>query len=186
MIQAVAHMAVALPWVSLGPLKPLQMMLYLSKEIMQRVQMLHTPVTAPVGEKKERIDCSTMCCDTLTESSIDLTVGAAEHPHAAGEAVVAEEGEVGGQHDQVLDIFWNEVHNSRPIRIAECGRTRTVWGEREREMKLVGGVLIRSGMKLLRGVAGGARSYIPPSEEGSSVTRLLRIEKPIRAAAGLA
>ena len=47
-VQLTPARKIALPLVSLGPLKPLQMMLYLSNEIMHSSQMLATPVIAPV------------------------------------------------------------------------------------------------------------------------------------------
>ncbi|MPC70170.1 hypothetical protein E2C01_064411 [Portunus trituberculatus] len=51
MVQLTQVRNMALLVVSFGPLKPLQIMLYLSKEIKHSSQMLVTPVTAPVGEK---------------------------------------------------------------------------------------------------------------------------------------
>ena len=53
MAQLMMARTTALPLVSLGPLKPLQIMLYLSKEIMHSSQMLVTPVTAPVKGKEK-------------------------------------------------------------------------------------------------------------------------------------
>ena len=46
------HIRVALPFVSLGPLKPLQIMLYRSMEIQANVQILQTPVTPPEIKSK--------------------------------------------------------------------------------------------------------------------------------------
>lgn len=44
----------------------------------------------------------------LTQEAVDLTVPRAEHPHAAAEAVVGEERNVGGEHDEVRQ---GEVHH---------------------------------------------------------------------------
>ncbi|MPC42778.1 hypothetical protein E2C01_036409 [Portunus trituberculatus] len=95
MVQPMQVRKMALPVVSFGPLKPLQIMLYLSKEIKHNSQMLVTPVTAPVGEKKRG-------------GSVDLTIGSAEHPNTTTETVVGKEGNVGGQHDEVRQ---SEIHH---------------------------------------------------------------------------
>ncbi|MPC33973.1 hypothetical protein E2C01_027342 [Portunus trituberculatus] len=53
----------------------------------------------------------------LTEGSVDGAVASAEHPHATGEAVVAEEWEVGGQHDQIGESKVHYQHTYLGIEI---------------------------------------------------------------------
>lgn len=55
----------------------------------------------------------------LTEGSVDGAVASAEHPHATGEAVVAEEWEVGGQHDQIGESKVHHQHVGGSLQVLE-------------------------------------------------------------------